>query len=343
MNKSLKNVGTWGYWTGKTGIYGTGTRREGAIWIEGLVNGAPGWTWFIPLADKVSVGVVLGEEDSVKLRRECNGDLKEFYRRQIERSPGLKEMLKDADFEGEVRMASDYSYNADQYAGPGWRLAGDAGAFIDPFFSSGVHLAFNGGLSAAISVLASIRGNVTEESAAAYHDKKVSLAYTRFLFVVLSAYKQLHYQDMDVLSDVKSGNFDAAFDLIRPVIQGTGDFEASRERQVTEKNLEKTMDFIASVLTTSSAEMETARTSGHIPAHLMERDGAVLGPDQIAKLISDTGADERTEAALLSVNARKPLQLYDPAQNFEREEVHGMVATLGRGNFGLRTVAQATA
>lgn len=168
-NNTLKNIATWSYWTGKTGIYGKGTRREGAIWIEGLINGPPGWVWYIPLAGKISVGVVMHENDNTSLRREHGSTTRDHYMRALARSPGVMELLKDAQISEEVRMASDFSYSATSYAGPGWRLGGDAGAFIDPFFSSGVHLAFNGGLSAAISILASIRGDVTEEAAAAYH------------------------------------------------------------------------------------------------------------------------------------------------------------------------------
>ncbi|EPQ52656.1 FAD/NAD P-binding domain-containing protein, partial [Gloeophyllum trabeum ATCC 11539] len=235
-NATLRNVATWGYWTGKRGVYGQGTTREGAIFLEGLINGSPGWVWYIPLADKVSVGVVMHETDNIRLRKE-HGSVRQHYLRSLERAPGVCDLLKDSQLQGDVQSASDYSYSATSYAGEGWRLAGDAASFIDPFFSSGVHLAFNGGLSAAISVLASLRGDVPEQRAAAYHDKKVSLAYTRFLLVVLSAYKQLRYQDMDVLCDVDTGNFNAAFDILRPVIQGTGDVAASQTRAATEETL----------------------------------------------------------------------------------------------------------
>ncbi|KAF9456679.1 hypothetical protein BDZ94DRAFT_330307 [Collybia nuda] len=335
-NQTLKNIATWGYWTGSAGVYGKGTNREGAILIEGLVDGPPGWAWFIPLAGKISVGIVMHETDNTSLRREYGGSTKMHYLRALARAPDVLALLQDAVLGDEVRMASDYSYSAASYAGPGWRLAGDAGAFIDPFFSSGVHLAFHGGLSAAISVLASLRRDVPEDAAAAYHNKKVAMSYTRFLLVVLSAYKQLRYQNMDILSDVESRDFDAAFELLRPVIQGLGDIDASHSRAVTEETLGKTMDFITSVLITSSSDVEFAKSSGHIPTHLFERDGNLLGPDQIAKMVSDTGADEKTERALRSVNAHKALQFYDPSSNFEQESVLGMVADLKRGNVGLR-------
>ena len=141
-----------------------------------------------------------------------------------------------------------------------------------------------------------------------------------------------------MLSDVVSGDFDTAFDIMRPVIQGLGDVQASHDRASTEEMLGKTMDFIASVLTTPFDEVASARENGCISAHLFDRDGDVLGPKQIATLVTDTGADEKTERVLCSINARKILKLYDPKSNFEREEVFGMVAYLRPGSFGLRTV-----
>lgn len=157
---------------------------------------------------------------------------------------------------------------------------------------------------------------------------------------MLSAYKQLKYQHLDVLCDVNSGDFNAAFELLRPVIQGTGDIEASHSRVLTEETLSRTMDFVGSVLTTSTADINFAKESGHVPGHLFDRDGTMLGPDQIAALVSDTGADEKTESALRSINARKPLHLYDPIVNFEREQVFGMVADLQRGSMGLRSIGR---
>ena len=53
-------------------------------------------------------------------------------------------------------------------------------AFIDPFFSSGVHLALTSGLSAAASIAASIRGDCPESDAAEWHTQRVSMSYTRY-------------------------------------------------------------------------------------------------------------------------------------------------------------------
>jgi hypothetical protein len=87
---------------------------------------------------------------------------------------------------------------------------------VDPFFSSGVHLAMTSGLSAATTIAANIRGDVEEKDAAKWHTSKVREGYARFLLVVLSAYKQMMHQDEPVLSDLNEDNFDRAFSFFRP-------------------------------------------------------------------------------------------------------------------------------
>lgn len=52
-------------------------------------------------------------------------------------------------------------------------------AFIDPFFSSGVHLALTGALAAAASIAASIRGDCSEAEATEWHNNRVAISYTR--------------------------------------------------------------------------------------------------------------------------------------------------------------------
>ncbi|KAF7799925.1 hypothetical protein EIP86_011168 [Pleurotus ostreatoroseus] len=138
-----------------------------------------------------------------------------------------------------ARSASDFSYAAEGYAGEGWRIVGDAGAFIDPFFSSGVHLAMTGAVAAAASICASVRGDCSELEAAAWHNKRVAISYTRFLVVVLSAYKQIRAQTQNVLVDIDDDNFDKAFAFFRPVIQGGAEMGA----RLSEDEVQRALDF----------------------------------------------------------------------------------------------------
>ena len=54
-------------------------------------------------------------------------------------------------------------------------------AFVDPLFSSGVHVAMTGALSAASTILGSMNGQVSEDEARNWHDAKIGICQTRYL------------------------------------------------------------------------------------------------------------------------------------------------------------------
>lgn len=142
-----------------------------------------------------------------------NSDL---YNQIIQEAPITRSLLANARLASDTRSAADWSYSASAYASPYLRIAGDAGCFIDPFFSSGVHLAMASGLSAAVTICASIRGDCDEETAAGWHTDKVSEGYTRFLLVVISVLKQIKNLEEPVINDWDEKSFDRAFAMFRP-------------------------------------------------------------------------------------------------------------------------------
>ena len=133
----LQNMAVWSYWR---------NARRG----EGIDNGntflptfADGWWWFIPLRDEVtSIGCVVDRKNMEKLK--ANG-AEAFYHHAIARTPELAERLKDAEQVDKIRMLRDWSYEYDNFYGKGYLAAGDAACFIDPLFSTGVHLALLAG------------------------------------------------------------------------------------------------------------------------------------------------------------------------------------------------------
>ncbi|KAK7042866.1 hypothetical protein R3P38DRAFT_2892475, partial [Favolaschia claudopus] len=139
FTQGLKNVAFWGYWK-NTGMYMPGTPRENAVWIEALTD-ETGWTWFIPLQNGItSVGVVLAETSS-RAKKAKAADNKEHYLSQVNISPGLVKLLENAEMVGEVKSAGDYSYTSvnNQYAGPNYRIVGDAGGERSEIFVLGVY------------------------------------------------------------------------------------------------------------------------------------------------------------------------------------------------------------
>ncbi|KAJ7611933.1 putative halogenase [Mycena polygramma] len=305
FNKSLRNVACWGYWRGTSMYAPEGhSERNNAPYFEALTDES-GWAWFIPLHNgTVSVGVVMTEESSIAKKRamsqgEGDSSLRAHYLQQLKLAPNLTELIAEGEMASEIKSAGDYSYSASSYAGPRYRLVGDAAAFIDPFFSSGVHLALTGALSAASSVAASIRNQCTESEAVAFHDAKVGTSYTRFLLVVLGVYKQIKAQESPVFSDINEDNFDRAFQFLRPIIQGSADADP----KMTERELQDTMDFCQHVFAPTDSVM-VSNVSKKLGAELISPEAPIMSVSSVMAL---AGNDEEAKNVLLKVNARKPL------------------------------------
>ena len=112
-----------------------------------------GWIWFIPLRDgSTSVGVVLKREAIEK-----NVDLHGQFWAAVKQSPTLYDRLSRSTVLVAYRAVSDYSYQCDRKIGPHHVLIGDAAGFLDPIFSSGVHLAITSAARAAEGVDALLR------------------------------------------------------------------------------------------------------------------------------------------------------------------------------------------
>lgn len=101
-----------------------------------------GWFWMIPLpGDIMSVGFV-GDQGVFKTRR---GSVQDFFFEKVRGSPTVSARMALAELATEVTATGNYSYCAKSAFGQGYFMIGDAFAFIDPVFSSGVLLAMTAG------------------------------------------------------------------------------------------------------------------------------------------------------------------------------------------------------
>ncbi|MEX2380768.1 MAG: NAD(P)/FAD-dependent oxidoreductase [Opitutales bacterium] len=111
--------------------------RSGNIIITRLSDG---WFWNIPLGEHLtSLGVVA----SLERYRTANVSPEEFFDSELKRSAYLTDVTRAARRAGPVRVTTDYSFMYRNFAGPRYLLVGDAAAFVDPVFSSGVYLAMD--------------------------------------------------------------------------------------------------------------------------------------------------------------------------------------------------------
>ena len=140
--------------------------EEGATTIAYLPEG--GWFWNIPLRNGVVSSGIVAERDYLFKPGETR-DPAEIFAREIENNAWVKEHLSVGRQFGEYWVTGEYSYRAEHCADDGLVLVGDAFAFLDPVFSSGVFLALKSGEMAADAAHAALeKGDVSAAAFARY-------------------------------------------------------------------------------------------------------------------------------------------------------------------------------
>jgi flavin-dependent dehydrogenase len=156
------------------------THYQGCLRQEGsdegnftLIMFDGGWWWFIPFkGDVTSIGVVF-EKEYVKARRGLSPT--ELFDGAIAEQREIKKILAPAKRVREVGTTGNWSYRAQRYHGDRWLLVGDAAAFIDPLFSTGVLMAMAGGKFAAEAIDQALEsGDFRAERFAAYQERATS-------------------------------------------------------------------------------------------------------------------------------------------------------------------------
>ena len=172
MDTDLKNFAVFSHFEGAQRHEG---KREGDISVV-LVPG--GWWWVIPLADgRTSVGQV-GPASMLRGRKPDEA----YFHEQIAATPYLAQRLAQAKRVAMVRTISDYSYVSKKLAGDRFVLVGDAGAFLDPVFSTGVYLGMVGAFRAAEAVDAALT--------AGRFSRREFVAYEAWVLKQVEAYKK---------------------------------------------------------------------------------------------------------------------------------------------------------
>jgi flavin-dependent dehydrogenase len=115
-----------------------------------------GWMWLIPFTGgKASVGAVI-ERSWYASRRKAGSDNEAVWSEILAEVPAVAHRLAQAERVRPVEAVADFQYQVDPLAGDGWVVIGDAGAFVDPVFSSGVHLAVTGARRASRAAAAAL-------------------------------------------------------------------------------------------------------------------------------------------------------------------------------------------
>jgi flavin-dependent dehydrogenase len=172
---------------------------EGVERLPGIESGHPtifmadeGWFWVIGLNEtKTSVGFVT-RPDFAKSVSVAPDRLLQWA---IARCPVLRHRMRDAVGRPDNDVLADFSYTCNPKAGPGYFLVGDAGAFLDPIFSTGVSLAMIGGNHAAKLVIKMFRGEIAPRAARKHYVKFVESG-TGWLWWMIRNYYNHSFRDL---------------------------------------------------------------------------------------------------------------------------------------------------
>lgn len=142
LDDALKNVAVFAHFEDAGRPSGEG---RGDITV---VLDPEGWWWIIPLRDNVTSLGFVAPKPAFGRRPDLT-----WVKRRLEGMPVLAERFRGARALGAARVVADYSYSSSSFVGERWLLVGDAAAFLDPVFSTGVYLGVCSGDRAARAIV----------------------------------------------------------------------------------------------------------------------------------------------------------------------------------------------
>ncbi len=159
------------------GVAGEPAGQEGHVIVTSCEHG---WFWYIPMSGgdlgEASVGLVTGQEFRPEIK-ELGAE--GFFEKALSGAPRVQAMIGPrAERVGAVRGIKDWAFACGRMAGPGYFLAGDAAAFVDPLLSTGVTLAMLAGYSAAVCLSTALADPGMEADATAFYDTNYKRMYS---------------------------------------------------------------------------------------------------------------------------------------------------------------------
>jgi len=177
----LANVAIFAHYSGVPRLAGN---RPDDIRI--VARADAGWFWLIPIDDRLmSVGVVLPKALYARLEK---GSPEAMLAASFADTPAVGELMRNAVREWPVRVEKDFSYGATAYTGDRWLLAGDAGSFLDPVFSTGVSIALESGIEAARELDRALATNRFERARFSRYERTQRRRYEFYRRLVVGFY-----------------------------------------------------------------------------------------------------------------------------------------------------------
>ena len=202
----LRNIAVHRQYTGVPRLEG---RRAGDIRIITRPDG--GWFWLIPISEAVmSVGVVMPKE---AYHAVAGATPDETLDAVIASSPNALRLLARSQAVTTAHFEADYSYLHSCQAGDRFVLVGDAGAFLDPIFSTGVLLAMQSGVEAAEAISQGLRAGDLRAHRFKAFERRVVRRYQYFRRFAVGFYDPA-FRDLFLSPSSRFGIFEALLSVL---------------------------------------------------------------------------------------------------------------------------------
>ncbi len=184
-------------------------RRAGDIRLVLREDG--GWFWFIPIDDAAtSVGMVMPREVYHAAARPTPAETLDAM---VAATPLAHDLLAGARPATPARFEADYSYLHSCQAGDRFVLVGDAGAFLDPIFSTGVLMALQSGIEAAEALSDGLRtGDLSARRFRAF-ERRVVRRYHHFRRFAVTFYTPA-FREVFLNPQSRFGIFEAVLSVL---------------------------------------------------------------------------------------------------------------------------------
>jgi flavin-dependent dehydrogenase len=164
-------------------------RQEGNVRIY-LFDG--GWFWWIPMAgDLTSVGAVI----HARTARAHAGDTEALFAAMVARCEAVRQHLAGAQAVTPLHRVANFAYRTTPIVGDRFLSVGDAIAFVDPIFSSGVFIAMRTGELAAEAILAAFADGRFRARRFAAYERRVRRGIAPF-FTFIDKYYEPAFMDL---------------------------------------------------------------------------------------------------------------------------------------------------
>ena len=205
-NDAHPTTAVWSRWTGVKDWDGFELAQKFPDWAKAChgiratatnhLMGDGWWAWFIPLkGGDTSVGVVY---DQRTVQWPESGSVGERLKQFLCEHPVGREILGEAEWiEGDVHVRKNLPYSSTTYAGDGFALVGDAGAFLDPFYSPGMDWLSFTVVKSTDLILAQLRGEAVG-SLIEVHNREFVRSYQRW-FTALYLDKYDYMGEFDLM------------------------------------------------------------------------------------------------------------------------------------------------